>query len=697
MRVMKPGGVVLALMGLAGCSESSLLSENEPVQMSARLESFESCEAVESYLENVAVREMRSRLEQNKPSRWKLERGGGFPTSAGGDSPQPMSENPTSPSGPGGYTGTNNQVTGVDEADFVKNDGTRLFVLSGQKLHVQRSWPAASLRTESALVIEGHPRQMFLRGDQVIVFSEVYSPLEGSPSPGGTEPGFPSIACPMGGGCVDSRNVRTKVTTVDVSTLSSPQVVGELYLPGGYHDARLSGGSLRLVLKEAFVWPEGVKWMPEYDPVLFKNESRLEKALDALMVTNEQLIRSRTLEDWRRQGSFKRPDGSLVPVVQPCQDFHRTNGPTQLGFVTVASMDLDAPALRAPGLTTLVAQPDIIYGNGQSLYLSTRHWWWWLAAGQTDYTYVHKLELTEPDQARYVASGTLEGHLLDQFSLDEHEGVLRAATTLSWRVEDRQLPFGRTETASVVSIFRREGQRLHRVGRTEELARGERIFSARFMGHRGFVVTFRQVDPLFTFDLSDPEHPRKVGELKVPGFSTYIHPLGDSHLLTMGQHVAENGDWRSRSLKLSLFDVSDLAHPREAFTQYVGSSSSGSEALSEHKAFNFFAAKGLLAIPYTDWLPNASGSYWNHFVSDLRVFRVDTASGFTPLGALSMSDVYSAHGTAQWNFWYQPSIRRSVMADDYVYAISDAGVRVSRVGQLSTPLATVRFQPSVVY
>ncbi|ATB35147.1 hypothetical protein CYFUS_000559 [Cystobacter fuscus] len=689
----KQTGVVLALMGLVGCSSSRDIPENQPVQMSARLEAFESCEGLESYIENAAVLDMRASLERSKPSYWRSW-GGGVVFSDGAAPPSAPNSDSGGGASPGSYTGTNNQVAGVDEADFVKNDGTRLFVLSGQKLYLHRSWPAESLRTESSLTIEGRPRQMFLHGDKVVVFSEVYSNTNPSGAGGASDS---TVGCNYLSICVAGGIVSTKVTTVDVSQLAAPQVTGELYLPGGYHDARLSGGSVRLVLNEFFVWPAGMRWYPEYNAELWADTSRLEREIDALKDANEQLIRARSLSDWRRDGYFKQPDGTQVPVAQDCRDFHKTNAPTQLGYVTVASIDLNAAVAQAPGRTTLVAQPDILYANGDALYLTARHWWWWWTPGQRDYTYIHKLDLEQPGRVRYVASGTLEGHLLDQFSLDEHEGVLRTATTISWRVDEAGNPWGRTETTNRVSTLRQEGNRLKSLGRSEDLAKGERIFSARFLGNKGYVVTFRQVDPLFTFDLSDPAHPRKVGELKVPGFSTYIHPLGDTHLLTLGVQVAENGDWRSRSLKLSLFDVSDLAHPREAFTQLVGSPSSGSEALYDHKAFNFFAAKGLLAIPFTDWAPSSTGYYWDNFVSDLRVFRVDTATGFTPLGALSMSDVYRTLSTNRWNYWYQPYVRRSVMADDYVYAISDGGVRVSHVNQLSTPLATERFQPTVVY
>jgi hypothetical protein len=395
-------------------------------------------------------------------------------------------------------------------------------------------------------------------------------------------------------------------------------------------------------------------------------------------------------------GRYKRPDGTVEAVGYDCRDFHKTNAPTRPGFVTVASLDLDAQVMQAPSRTTLVTEPGEVYATASALYLATPHWWWWPEAGQADYTYVHKLDLSQPHRATYVASATVEGTLLNSFSMDEHEGVLRVATTLTKRVAEPGNDWGRLELSNRLSTYRQEGGQLKLLGQSEELAPGERIYSARFLGDKGYVVTFKQMDPLFTFDLSDPAHPRKVGELKVPGFSSYIHPLDENHLLTVGVHVAENGDWRSRALKLSLFDVTDPANPREAFTQLVGTAYGWSESLYEHKAFNYFPARGLVAIPFADWSSlTYSGDYWSNFVSELRVFRVDPATGFTPVGAISMKDVYQTVNYNQWSYTYSPSVRRSVMADDYVYAITDAGVRVAHVNQLSQPLATARFDPIV--
>lgn len=683
----KHGGLALALLGLAACSDGSGIPENQPVQLKARLESFESCAALESYIEESAVLDMRSSMERSKPSYWK-GRGGWFggPILLEDGSGAPMPTAGDAGGGPNNHTGTNNQVAGVDEADFVKNDGTRIFVLSGQKLYAHRSWPAESLRVESSLTLEGWPQQMFLHGDKVVVFSVVYEPGSG----GGR--GGVAYDCAGMGPCGSGLST-TKVTTVDVSDLAAPKVTGELYLPGGYHDARLAGSSARLVLRDSVRWPTAMRWWPDYSRELWEDQARLEKEIDRLMALNEQLIRAQTLTQWLPEGRRKRADGSVEPVGYDCGDFHKTNAPTRLGLVTVASLDLDAQGFQAPGRVSLVTEAGHVYATQDALYLATPHWWWWPEAGQTDHTYVHKLDLSQPPRVSYAASATVPGFLLDQFSMDEHEGVLRVATTISTRVAELGNRWGRTETTNRVFTYAPEGGQLRLLGQSEELAKGERIYSARFTGDKGYVVTFRQVDPLFTFDLSDPAHPRKVGELKIPGFSTYIHPVGDSHLLTVGVHLSEDGDFGSRAIKLSLFDVSDLAQPREAFTQQVGTASSWSEALYDHKAFNYFPAKGLLAIPFLDWSSQYTGDYWSNFVSELRVFRVDLATGFSPVGAISMSDAYQTVNNNQWSWVYTPAVRRSVMADDYVYAITDAGVRVAHVSNLSQPLATSRFSP----
>jgi uncharacterized secreted protein with C-terminal beta-propeller domain len=680
---------VLALVA-AGCGSG--IPANQAIQDRVALSAFDSCGALERYIEDTAVLDMRTQMEQYKKG-YSWFWGGRAEDMAGG----PPTAMATTPSGPSAYTTTNTQVAGVDEADFVKNDGTRIFVISGDSLYVNRSWPADQLQTTARVQLEGYPLQMFLDGDTVVVFSQVYTP-------------YPlarqlNISCtPMWCGYYYGNTV--KVTVIDVGNLSAPQVKSEFWQPGYYTSSRRVGSSVRMVMSDHFNYPPEVRWWPEYRPELYQDRELWARTIDALMAENERAIRAQTIDKWLPHAFYRGEDGQLVDVGYNCGEFYRTNTPARLGLVSVASLDMSPAAVAAnsgrPTMNriSLVAQSGEIYASKDALYVASRHWWWWPEMGQEDHTYLHKLDITDPSQARYVASGGVPGHIVDQFSMDEHNGYFRVATTIARRVPDTQNPqntWGRLETTNRVSVLGERGGRLQVVGRSEDLATGERIFSSRFMGNKGYVVTFRQVDPLYTFDLSDPTNPRRVGELKIPGFSTYIHPVDENTLLTIGTYVPENQtNWRERHLQLSLFDVSDFANPRQTYTQQVGTAWGWSEAAHEHKAFNYFPARKLLAIPFWDYSGNGSGNYWDYYTSELKVFGVDPATGFSVRGAVNMKDIYMSSTYSSWTWYWRPAVRRSVMADDFVYAISDAGIRVAHVDSLATPIKTVLFDRAVV-
>lgn len=649
-------------LGLTACGGES--AANRPIQEQIALTSAASCEELEQAIEDRAVEQMRSTLHRQG----QYYRGGRdfaeAPTEADAG-------NGSGSGGPDAYTTTNTQVAGVDEADFVKNDGTRIFTLSRNRLVTSRSWPVEELAVQGALEIEGFPNEMFLVDDTVTIFSGVYEDAS-HPS---YSPDDRAQMCWFGW----MMPTHTKVTTVDVSDLSKPTVVGEQYLPGRYHSSRRIGERIHVVLKDDVRHPEGVSyWLNGYD---FNSEGDFKRALAKLADENERLIREQRLEDWLRKGRIRHPDGTSTEVGHACSDFHLPNAPTPLGLVTVATLNAEGPTEQVER-TSIIGDANVIYASEESLYVTASHWWWSLEPGQQAATYVHKFDLSQPEGAPYRASGVLNGVLLNQFSLDEHKGFLRAATTTVRNSSD----LWRTETANLVSVLEERVGRLVLKGRTDELAPTESIFSARFMGDRGFIVTFRQVDPLFTFDLSDPANPRVVGELKIPGFSTYLHPVGDHHLLGIGEDRDEEGNWNSRRLKVSLYDVSDLSKPVERFKYLYGNASGYSEASYDHKAFNYFAERNTLALPVTQW-----GWNWSEFQSGLLVLDVDVERGFTLRGALSFDDVYIQHGVAEWSYYYQPNVRRSVMADSFVYAISDAGIRVADVADLSTPVATAPF------
>ncbi len=684
MRRFKLGLILLLVLAV----ECTSLPEPQPVQSKIALESFSDCEALEKYIEDVAVADMRARLSANKES---ISRSGSRSfIGCASDAPKASEAGAVDPgAGPSAYTQTNLQVPGVDEADFVKNDGTHIYVLSGKKLYVTKSWPADQMALLSSLEIEGNPREMFLdEKNRVVVFSSQYEAYDRNSEPfWDYDLYMEASAAP----CSNCRETSVKVTVVDASDPAALSVLREEYLPGAYAHARRIGSSVRLVLRNRMHWPSGIRASPSVNDPLYQDHAREAAAYDQLMDENEKLIRSQSLSFWLPPARHRAADGTMAEVAYRCQDFQRSNAPTQLGAVTVATLNLDAPGQELQR-SSLLGQVKEIYASATALYVANWHWWWWPRAGQQDFTYLHKFDLSNPDRATYLASGVVEGHILDQFSLDEYQGHLRVATALARRVDGNF--WSRSELSNRVSVLAERDGRLEVVGQSEPLAPGETLKSSRFLGERGFVVTFRQTDPLFSFDLSDPANPRKIGELHIPGFSTYLHPIDPTHLLAIGAEST----WNNSGLKLSLFDVGDLAAPREIANLSLAGAYGLSDALVDHRAFTYFLEKKLLAIPYYGY-ESASGNQsqvsFGGFVSELRLFRINVeAAKIEPLGALSMTDLYAARNDLSWTYYYSPSVRRSVLADDFAYAISDVGIRSANINDLATPLATVELTPA---
>jgi hypothetical protein len=324
-----------------------------------------------------------------------------------------------------------------------------------------------------------------------------------------------------------------------------------------------------------------------------------------------------------------------------------------------------------------------VYASSKSLYLASSAWAGsWDASSilpegrALDYTFVHRFDISKPDHSSYLGSGFVEGTALNQFSLDEHADVLRIATTInrSGGSRERRAP----GSVSRVTTMGLRDYQLRVLGQTPDLAPGERIFSARFAGDRGFIVTFRQVDPLFAIDLRDPGNPKVVGELKIPGFSSYMQFIAENTILTIGRDADANTG-RTLDLKISIFDVSDMKNLREVASKILdGGGWQSSEAQSNHKAFTYFAKTGHLAVPMQ------SSNYLNGqytYQNELRLFHIDAAIGVTDAGTVDTNEFTSY------------PIRRSIFADAVVYAISESGIKAALVAQPQNDLAHVQFVP----
>ena len=614
------------------------------------LRDFRSCSELEDYIKTQALADMNAQIDALIKGTYDRVRG--LPTVPGA---APVPAPATPPSEARDFTTTNTQERDVDEADFVKNDGSRAFVLHDRQLVKLDTWPPESTRIAWATPIEGYPMEMFLEGDRVAVFSRV------NLSPALSRAGVPLRSLP----CALARDVRCadglKITVLDVGG-SDPAVLYELYLQSGYVSSRRVGSSVRVVSTGGLRGPVLTYYLDSYSP----DRASLLRAYERLRSRNADLIKSASLEDWLPP-SLEVVGGRPRVLPPDCAFFHASTAPTTLGLTTVTALNLsrlDAGAL----LTSLLSPADEVYASRQSLYVTMRHYWRPGVRAVQEHTYIHKFDTPSDSlRIRYVASGGVPGRILDQFSLSEDKGSLRVATT--------QRLLGTVTNG--VHVLQAQGGRLEQVGVVAGLAPTEQLYSSRFMDTRGYLVTYRVVDPLFTIDVSDPRQPRQVGELKVPGFSTYLHPIDRDHLLAIGRETAEtpNGGGRVIGLALQVFDVSDFASPRLMHKQVFGTWGSSSEAENDHKAFNYFPARGLLAIPFSDW----SQSRPQGFQSTLELFRVSLAGGIIPAGSVDHSDLNRPAAYQGYPWPYSPRVRRSIMMEDFVYSISMGGVKVSPV------------------
>ena len=765
------------LLAAAGCNND--LEGGETRTYTASLTPFESCEELDDYVVDVALDLVVSNYVYGY---------GGIAVDVAEDrgAPEPTSD-PSSggdvgggESGPGEFTGTNNQELGVDEPDLVKTDGQTIYVVQGETLHVMDSWPADELHELATVELPGWGEQMFLVDDSVVVFSHIYTGTEpwhdyggrpdvGAPEPmpdegpgGDEDPWEPEEVepDPLDDGVWFSG---VRVTTIDVSDPSSPAVDSIFDIEGNFVSARLVDGVVYLVARASLLdtydpaLEDSIRDLDlpalDWDASLEERETAAAEIRSTLRPILEEYVetsgRDRMIPDFRTTASDR---GNLFT----CGELMEPGARAGLGVLSVVAFD---PASPSPSGVGLLADGWQVYGSTESLYVAQdSRWWYFPSVDDTETTtHLHRFSLNDGAPA-YEASGAVEGWLLDQFSMSEHDGYLRVATTDESRFGfadavagggDVAVGVGTTEPggtappeaepaepppseggssedseesggeekdlidlredpsvdANNVFVLEQSGTSLDVVGGIRGIAPGEQIFAVRFLGDRGYVVTYRQVDPLFTIDLSTPDSPQLRGELHIPGYSGYLHPFGEDHLIGIGRDGTDEG--RVLGTQISLFDISDDDNPTRVdnYTLPYGDGTySWSEAEHDHHAFTFYESHNLLAIPVTLEDYSWESDDYSHF-SGLVVFEI-TTEGISEYGRVSHthmardrycgdideSDPEPVEACASWDYPWWTNMRRSVFADDWLFAISDMGVTSSAITALDEVMAEVRFE-----
>ena len=675
---------------------------------------FEDCNELEQRLKQSIQEEYRTQLLQAVAEEYYYGSGGMWmddaemamdsTSAADGGSATPRTT-PTRVEGED-YSGTNNQEAGVDEADFVKTDGYNIYYLQDQTLYIFGVPEFGSLTDLSNMTIEGSPVAMMLDGDQLVVIS-VLNPW----SLASESPMRDAMEWDDDYGTWRTTSL-TKFTVIDVTNRSLPDVERELYIEGNYITAREVNGTVRTVthawmdvsgLQSWLNLPSGYWNLGTDDPL--RVEIREKLAYEA-MISNAETLALLSLEDLVPQ-VYEYADGQVIThsmTDEACSDFVAPEDGMNRGISSIFMLELTSEQFSFEVDHVVGTYPQV-YASTDILVLAESAFdWWWFWGNDDGYemTNLHTFDISASDATLYTGSGRVNGTVVNQFALSEYEGVLRVATTTGqwarWWMEAPEPMSSQLVTLERSMDLTTERQTLVEVGRVDGIAPGERIWSARFDGDRAYIVTFEQIDPLWVIDVSDETNPTILGELKVPGVSTYIHPLSRDHLLTIGLGPAnEDGtglDWSGT--QLSLFDISDPTVPQQADTLRISPvnyddrhswSWSWSEATYESKAFQYWAPKNMLAVPlstyrYVDTYEGGSYSWSYQYISKLVLVSVNESDGtLTVYGEVNHSSLYDREDNDRY-WWNDQSIRRSIFMGDYVYAISSAGVTATNLTTL---------------
>ncbi|MDM7998908.1 MAG: beta-propeller domain-containing protein [Dehalococcoidia bacterium] len=360
-----------------------------------------------------------------------------------------------------------------------------------------------------------------------------------------------------------------------------------------------------------------------------------------------------------------------VGEVQPGDIWHSDTPDYGYGFTTIVSVNVADDDEEPVHETLLLGSASTIYVSTSNIYVTFPQW-----STEMGMTAIHRIHIDD-GQIEYHATGAVPGWLLNQFSLDEHGEYLRVATTVgnAWG--------GSWGTGSTNNVYVLD-QKLDIFGRLENLAPGEDVYSARFMGTRCYLVTFRKIDPLFVIDLANPGMPQVLGELKITGYSDYLHPYDENHVIGIGKETiaAEEGDFAwYQGVKISLFDVSDVANPREIAKYEIGDRGTDSPVLHDHKAFLFDKSKNLLVLPvsvaeiderdYQGSVP--SWAYGEIVWQGAYVFDISLENGLELRGRITHCEGGAFQKRLYDPYYGYPScaIERSLYIGNVLYTISD--------------------------
>ncbi|MDX8345095.1 beta-propeller domain-containing protein [Rossellomorea sp. YZS02] len=579
-----------------------------PFAVTSQLPGIQSREALAEYFKKVLKRNKENTRFSLFGREEKME-SKSSEDSASGESSQAGSD----------FSTTNNQVQGVDEGDLVKTDGGYIYQLTDRRLLITKVKPR--MEVVSTIIFKEHvqPHHLFLNGDKVLVIGNNWSP----PFKEGDQ-GTRSKIMPVEG--------MTVAFLYDVSNKDKPSLQRKVELEGQYHSSRKMDSTVYLI---SSMYPN--YWMLEQD--------------------DELDVRPRVRDSLK--------DGESEPI--PYENIRYFPKSTSPNYTLMTALDMENP--KAPlTVDSYLGGGDAVYMTKENLYIAAEQYeedgW---ASPDTD---IYKFRV-EDGEITFTSSGRVEGRVLNQFSMDEHRGYFRIATT------DGEAWNNDSPSSNALYIL---DENMKNVGEVTDLARGEKIYSVRFMGDKAYIVTFKQVDPLFVIDTEDPTDPKVLGELKIPGFSTYLHPIDDRHLIGFGYDTKVVNDGKEaniepritrKGMKISLFDITDFHHPKVTDTEIIGGAGTHSTLLEDHKALLHEPSRNLYGFPISVYNEKEGSQHELDFdYQGALLYEITPEKGIVLKSKLAEEGNRDKEYYEQW----EDQIQRLIYIDDLLYTVSNRSI-----------------------
>lgn len=536
------------------------------------------------------------------------------------------------------YSNTNAQVEGVDEADIVKTDGNYIYYVTNDKVIIVNAQDEKNLKIVSEIQYNDNsfnPRELFIAENKLIVIGNLYEDYSKKNNSTGIQRAVEVFEYP-------TNNKKTVAKIYNTENKENPELAREIKIEGNYLSSRMIGDNVYFIAnKYMYSYLFRNKEIEEMDEEYFKP-----KYTDTAVGSDEKCIAY--------------PDIYYFPESE------------DTSYLSIAGFNINNN--ESANIETYLGAGEDIYSSENNLYITKVKYehkpsiWYGYYNNYDVNTHIYKFKL-EDSKVIYEAAGSVPGEVLNQFSMDEKDGYFRIATTDSdnWNNE--------TDRNNLYVL----NEKLETVGKIEGLAKGEKIYSVRFMGDRAYMVTFVETDPLFVIDLSEATNPVVLGELKIPGYSKYLYPYDENHIIGFGENtrINEYGGVVTDGMKMALFDVTNPTNPKELYSVDIGEKGTYSELLNNHKALLFSKEKNIIAFPVA--ISEEIGEYRTKLkFQGAIVYGLDLEKGFTLRGRIAHMQVQEGYR----NYDYEKEVERIIYIKDNLYTLSKGMIKSTNMNTM---------------